>query len=67
MSLQASYSICAIYIENLANINFITVQAELAALMCKRSTLVRVRGPDGRNTFGGFGGSGEIEVVSARG
>ncbi|XP_057784400.1 GTP-binding protein At3g49725, chloroplastic [Salvia miltiorrhiza] len=43
------------------------LQAELAALMCKRSTLVRVRGPDGRHTFGGFGGSGEIEVVSARG
>ncbi|XP_047952286.1 GTP-binding protein At3g49725, chloroplastic [Salvia hispanica] len=43
------------------------LQAELAALMCKRSRLVRVRGPDGRNTFGGFGGSGEIEVVSARG
>ncbi|XP_042030272.1 GTP-binding protein At3g49725, chloroplastic-like isoform X2 [Salvia splendens] len=43
------------------------LQAELAALMCKRSRLVRVRGPDGRNTFGGSGGNGEIEVVSARG
>lgn len=40
------------------------LQAELAALMCKRSRLVRVRGPDGRNTFGGFG---ETEVVSAKG
>ncbi|KAH6824421.1 GTP-binding protein [Perilla frutescens var. hirtella] len=40
------------------------LQAELAALMCKRSQLVRVRGPDGRSTFGGFG---ETEVVSARG
>lgn len=40
------------------------LQAELAALMYKRSRLVRVRGPDGRNTFGG---SGEAEVVSARG
>lgn len=40
------------------------LQAELAALMCKRSQLVRVRGPDGRSTFGGFG---EAEVVSAKG
>ncbi|KAL8125042.1 GTP-binding protein At3g49725, chloroplastic isoform X2 [Apium graveolens] len=38
------------------------LQAELAALMYKRSRLVRVRGPGGRSTFGG-----EIEVVSARG
>ncbi|KAL3617385.1 hypothetical protein CASFOL_038798 [Castilleja foliolosa] len=40
------------------------LQAELAALMYKRSRLVRVRGLDGRYTFGG---SGEAEVVSARG
>ncbi|KAK4393503.1 GTP-binding protein, chloroplastic [Sesamum angolense] len=40
------------------------LQAELAALMYKRSRLVRVRGPDGRYTFGGIG---EAEVVSARG
>ncbi|KAL3844939.1 hypothetical protein ACJIZ3_002342 [Penstemon smallii] len=40
------------------------LQAELAALMYKRSRLVRVRGPGGRLTFGG---SGEAEVVSARG
>ncbi|KAG8384236.1 hypothetical protein BUALT_Bualt04G0096900 [Buddleja alternifolia] len=40
------------------------LQAELAALMYKRSRLVRVRGLDGRYTFGG---SGESEVVSARG
>ncbi|KAL6498175.1 hypothetical protein OROGR_028572 [Orobanche gracilis] len=40
------------------------LQAELAALMYKRSRLVRVRGPDGRYTFGGVG---EAEVVSARG
>ncbi|CAN8278457.1 unnamed protein product [Cochlearia groenlandica] len=39
-------------------------QAELAALMYKRSRLVRVRGTDGRQTFGQFG---EAEVVSARG
>lgn len=39
-------------------------QAELAALMYKRSRLVRVRGPDGRYTFGS---AGEAEVVSARG
>ncbi|WOG92990.1 hypothetical protein DCAR_0312269 [Daucus carota subsp. sativus] len=38
------------------------LQAELAALMYKRSRLVRVRGPGGRYTFGG-----EVEVVSARG
>ncbi|KAF7828590.1 GTP-binding protein [Senna tora] len=40
------------------------LQAELAALMYKKSRLVRVRGPDGRHTFGT---SGEAEVVSARG
>ncbi|KAL6551804.1 hypothetical protein OROGR_007958 [Orobanche gracilis] len=40
------------------------LQAELAALMYKRSRLVRVRGTDGRYTFGGVG---EAEVVSARG
>ncbi|KAL0377940.1 UNVERIFIED_CONTAM: GTP-binding protein, chloroplastic [Sesamum radiatum] len=40
------------------------LQVELAALMYKRSRLVRVRGPDGRYTFGGIG---EAEVVSARG
>ncbi|KAJ8765487.1 hypothetical protein K2173_014609 [Erythroxylum novogranatense] len=42
------------------------VQAELAALMYKKSRLVRVRGPKGRNTFGATG-LGEAEVVSARG
>ncbi|CAA0839700.1 GTP-binding protein - chloroplastic [Striga hermonthica] len=40
------------------------LQSELAALMYKRSRLVRVRGCDGRYTFGGVG---EAEVVSARG
>jgi len=40
------------------------VQAELAALSYKKTRLVRVRGPDGRYTFGA---SGEAEVVSARG
>ncbi|KAL7231619.1 hypothetical protein ACSBR2_009785 [Camellia fascicularis] len=40
------------------------LQAELAALMYKRTRLVRVRGPDGRYTFGSVG---EAEVVSARG
>ncbi|GFP96318.1 GTP-binding protein at3g49725 chloroplastic [Phtheirospermum japonicum] len=40
------------------------LQAELAALMYKRSRLVRVRGLDGRYTFGE---AGEAEVVSARG
>ncbi|KAL9461196.1 hypothetical protein AB3S75_004237 [Citrus x aurantiifolia] len=40
------------------------LQAELAALMYKKSRLVRVRGPDGRLTFGE---TGEAEVVSARG
>lgn len=40
------------------------VQAELAALSYKKTRLVRIRGPDGRNTFGA---SGEAEVVSARG
>ncbi|XP_028082947.1 GTP-binding protein At3g49725, chloroplastic [Camellia sinensis] len=40
------------------------LQAELAALMYKRTRLVRVRGPDGRYTFGS---TGEAEVVSARG
>ncbi|KAK2656750.1 hypothetical protein Ddye_009802 [Dipteronia dyeriana] len=40
------------------------LQAELAALMYKKSRLVRVRGPDGRSTFGA---AGEAEVVSARG
>ncbi|KAG5528321.1 hypothetical protein RHGRI_029106 [Rhododendron griersonianum] len=39
-------------------------QAELASLMYKRTRLVRVRGPDGRYTFGAIG---EAEVVSARG
>ncbi|GAA0165812.1 hypothetical protein LIER_21120 [Lithospermum erythrorhizon] len=40
------------------------LQAELAALIYKKSRLVRVRGIDGRNTFGS---TGEAEVVSARG
>lgn len=40
------------------------LQAELAALMYKKSRLVRVRGPGGRY---GFGVAGEAEVVSARG
>ncbi|XP_010248316.1 PREDICTED: GTP-binding protein At3g49725, chloroplastic [Nelumbo nucifera] len=40
------------------------LQSELAALMYKRTRLVRVRGPNGRLTFGA---SGEAEVVSARG
>nr|XP_043606097.1 GTP-binding protein At3g49725, chloroplastic [Erigeron canadensis] len=38
------------------------LQAELAALMYKRTRLVRVRGSGGRLTFGG-----EAEVVSAKG
>ncbi|XP_071693232.1 GTP-binding protein At3g49725, chloroplastic-like [Rutidosis leptorrhynchoides] len=40
------------------------LQAELAALMYKRTRLVRVRGSGGRLTFGG---TSEAEVVSARG
>lgn len=40
------------------------LQAELAALMYKRTRLVRIRGSDGRFTFGA---PGEAEVVSARG
>ncbi|KAM3286073.1 GTP-binding protein, chloroplastic [Capsicum chacoense] len=40
------------------------LQAELAALMYKKSRLVRVRSSGGRH---GFGVAGEIEVVSARG
>lgn len=40
------------------------LQSELAALMYKKTRLVRVRGPSGRLTFGP---SGEAEVVSARG
>ncbi|KAG9145908.1 hypothetical protein Leryth_019578 [Lithospermum erythrorhizon] len=40
------------------------LQAELAALIYKKSRLVRVRGIDGRYTFGS---TGEAEVVSARG
>ncbi|XP_072992536.1 GTP-binding protein At3g49725, chloroplastic isoform X2 [Typha latifolia] len=40
------------------------LQSELAALMYKKTRLVRVRGPGGRLTFGP---SGEAEVVSARG
>ncbi|CAA7055959.1 unnamed protein product [Microthlaspi erraticum] len=40
------------------------LQAELASLMYKKSRLVRVRGSDGKQTFGQFG---EAEVVSARG
>ena len=42
----------------------VNMQAELAALMYKKTRLVRVRGPGGRYTFGP---SGEAEVVSARG
>ncbi|KAL4568806.1 hypothetical protein LXL04_024422 [Taraxacum kok-saghyz] len=38
------------------------LQAELAALMYKRTRLVRIRGSNGRSTFGG-----EAEVVSAKG
>ncbi|KAL6224988.1 hypothetical protein ACLB2K_003842 [Fragaria x ananassa] len=40
------------------------LQAELAALMYKKSILIRMRGPGGRL---GFGMSGEAEIVSARG
>ncbi|XP_048232306.1 GTP-binding protein At3g49725, chloroplastic [Ricinus communis] len=40
------------------------LQSELAALMYKKSRLVRARGLDGRYTFGT---AGEAEVVSARG
>ncbi|XP_076913330.1 GTP-binding protein At3g49725, chloroplastic-like [Bidens hawaiensis] len=40
------------------------LQAELAALMYKRTRLVRVRGSGGRLTFGA---AGEAEVVSAKG
>ncbi|KMT09887.1 hypothetical protein BVRB_6g128610 [Beta vulgaris subsp. vulgaris] len=40
------------------------LQAELAAIMYKKSRLVRARGSDGRYTFGT---KGEAEVVSARG
>uniref|UniRef100_A0A803L6R1 Hflx-type G domain-containing protein n=1 Tax=Chenopodium quinoa TaxID=63459 RepID=A0A803L6R1_CHEQI len=40
------------------------LQAELAAIMYKKSRLVRVRASDGRYTFGT---KGEAEVVSARG
>ncbi|XP_058069657.1 GTP-binding protein At3g49725, chloroplastic isoform X2 [Magnolia sinica] len=40
------------------------LQSELAALMYKRTRLVRLRGPDGSLTFGA---AGEAEVVSARG
>ncbi|KAL9241639.1 hypothetical protein vseg_015726 [Gypsophila vaccaria] len=40
------------------------LQAELAALMYKKSRLVRVRGSGGQYTFGA---RGEAEVVSARG
>ncbi|CAH9110808.1 unnamed protein product [Cuscuta epithymum] len=40
------------------------LQAELAALMYKKSLLVRSRGPGGRSSFGAMG---EAEVVSARG
>ncbi|KAF8404828.1 hypothetical protein HHK36_009717 [Tetracentron sinense] len=40
------------------------LQSELAALMYKRTRLVRIRASDGRLTFGA---AGEAEVVSARG
>ncbi|KAK1439046.1 hypothetical protein QVD17_04861 [Tagetes erecta] len=40
------------------------LQAELAALMYKRTRLVRIRGSGGRLTFGA---AGEAEVVSAKG
>ncbi|KAK9052512.1 hypothetical protein SSX86_029141 [Deinandra increscens subsp. villosa] len=40
------------------------LQAELAALMYKRTRLVRIRGSGGRLTFGA---SGEAEIVSAKG
>ena len=42
----------------------LSLQAELAALMYKKTRLVRVRSADGRLTFGA---AGEAEVVSARG
>ncbi|XP_057868686.2 GTP-binding protein At3g49725, chloroplastic isoform X2 [Cryptomeria japonica] len=47
-----------------ANTKEAKLQAELAALMYKKTRLVRVRGLDGRLTFGT---SGEAEVVSGRG
>uniref|UniRef100_A0A1D1YXI9 GTP-binding protein At3g49725, chloroplastic n=1 Tax=Anthurium amnicola TaxID=1678845 RepID=A0A1D1YXI9_9ARAE len=40
------------------------LQSELAALIYKKTRLVRIRGPGGRLTFGAYG---EAEVVSARG
>lgn len=40
------------------------LQAELAALMCTKSRLVRTSSADGRYSFGS---GGEAEVVSARG
>ncbi|KAH9313919.1 hypothetical protein KI387_022546 [Taxus chinensis] len=47
-----------------ANTKEAKLQAELAALMYKKTRLVRVRGLDGRLTFGALG---EAEVVSGRG
>ncbi|KAI3903454.1 hypothetical protein MKW98_032108 [Papaver atlanticum] len=47
-----------------ANTKEAKLQAELAALMYKKTRLVRIRAADGRFTFGA---GGEAEVVSARG
>lgn len=54
---------CSIAILN-SSLSIVNLQAELAALMYQRSRLVRLRGPDGRYTFGAVG---EAEVVSAKG
>ncbi|XP_073141653.1 GTP-binding protein At3g49725, chloroplastic isoform X2 [Henckelia pumila] len=63
--LDSKHGVDAIFVNAiLSGIQQRNLEAELAALMYKRSRLVRVRGLDGRYTFGGVG---EAEVVSARG
>lgn len=64
MKLCADFQFRALEDASFGLVIFKFEQAELAALMYKKSRLVRVRGADGRSTFGA---DGEAEVVSARG
>ncbi|KAK9052511.1 hypothetical protein SSX86_029140 [Deinandra increscens subsp. villosa] len=63
LSISASIILLKYILINFNDI-FLFLKAELAALMYKRTRLVRIRGSGGRLTFGA---SGEAEIVSAKG
>ncbi|XP_034222062.1 GTP-binding protein At3g49725, chloroplastic isoform X2 [Prunus dulcis] len=64
-ALEEKGEVDAIFVNTiLSGIQQRNLEAELAALMYKKTRLVRLRGKSGRSTFGT---DGEAEVVSARG